>query len=77
MMVRDCWLTREKKNFVPLLASITSDMTETARAEPKSEPHNTAVHSVNHNIYYLLGGVGALTGKRADRGIQRAILKPS
>jgi len=66
-----------QKEFRPATALIASDISETGRAAREGEPHNSAVHISNENVYHLLDRVAELISRRADRRINRAILKPS
>lgn len=66
-----------QKEFRPATALIASDMSETGRTEREGASHNSAVHISNENVYHLLDRVAELISRRADRRINRAILKPS
>jgi hypothetical protein len=66
-----------QKEFRPATALIASDISETGRAAREGESHNSAVHISNENVYHLLDRVAELISRRADRRINRAILKPS
>ncbi len=66
-----------QKEFRPATALIASDISETGRAAREGASHNSAVHISNENVYHLLDRVAELISRRADRRINRAILKPS
>lgn len=65
-----------QKEFRPATALIASDISETGTAR-EGASHNSAVHISNENVYHLLDRVAELISRRADRRINRAILKPS
>jgi DNA-binding NtrC family response regulator len=66
-----------QKEFHPATALIASDISETGRTARAGASHNSAVHISNENVYHLLDRVAELISRRADRRINRAILKPS
>jgi CheY-like chemotaxis protein len=66
-----------QKEFRPATALIASDISETSRTARAGTSHNSAVHISNDNVYHLLDRVAELISRRADRRINRAILKPS
>jgi len=66
-----------QKEFRPATALIASDISETSRTTRAGTSHNSAVHISNDNVYHLLDRVAELISRRADRRINRAILKPS
>ncbi len=67
-----------QKDFQPATALLASDLRETGvrdAALERSSSGNGAVHMSNENIFYLLGRVAELIGRRADRRIRQSLLK--